>query len=203
MPCITFECDCCQKRQVTDYHICATRQAESDFKKLGWIISNNIHICPKCALIMMRENDLEKKNHIVDANEMVWHPIETVPEDDTFLVYFPLDDDVDIYSSWGLNNYLSVNTKSHPTHWMPIKRPNECLNKNFKLPLHSFEDAKPVRCEFLGEQTILTYNAITGTWDISFFEGGWTFNQHWYGATHWLDITNMHPPCVYKKEMKG
>lgn len=65
-----------------------------------------------------------------------------------------------------------------------------------ELPMTAFADAAPQRDEFNGEQTILTYSANVGTWDLAFFASGEEFPEKWLGDTHWIDISCMWPGVI-------
>lgn len=65
-----------------------------------------------------------------------------------------------------------------------------------ELPMTAFADAAPQRDEFNGEQTILTYSANVGTWDLEFFASGEEFPEKWFGDTHWIDISCMWPGVI-------
>lgn len=76
----------------------------------------------------------------------------------------------------------------------PAPQPN--VRTVAELPMTSFDDAAPQRDEFNGEQTILTYNANVGIWDLAFFESGEEFPEKWFGDTHWIDISGMWPGVI-------
>ena len=65
-----------------------------------------------------------------------------------------------------------------------------------ELPMTAFADAAPQRDESNGEQTILTYNASVGVWDLAFFAAGEEFPDKWFGDTHWIDISRMWPGVI-------
>ncbi|WP_354060105.1 Lar family restriction alleviation protein [Devosia sp. 2618] len=67
-----------------------------------------------------------------------------------------------------------------------------------ELKMTPITDGLPVRDEFRGEQTILTYCDKVGTWDISFMEAGWDDYDAGFalGVSHWLDITSMWPGAI-------
>lgn len=67
-----------------------------------------------------------------------------------------------------------------------------------ELKMTPIADGLPVRDPECGEQTILTYNEASGTWDLAFYESGWEFDAQGFrlGVTHWIDITKMWPGVV-------
>lgn len=66
-----------------------------------------------------------------------------------------------------------------------------------EIVMNSLAATKPERDELKGEQTFLTYNERVGTWDLRFYEAGWSMHDSdFLGATHWLDITAMWPGVI-------
>jgi len=60
----------------------------------------------------------------------------------------------------------------------------------------------PARHPYLGEQTLLTFNDATGSWDLVHLDFGDELDLEEFvlGVSHWIDLVHMEPDDVAARE---